>query len=66
MGKKRSSKPRERGPKFNRFQTAVSGLGFVKTAVDAHFDAYAEHAATGPRTLAKLEAVARVTVGEAG
>jgi|GEM_PF-2681771 len=52
----------ERTPEYNRFQTAVSGVRFVKTAVDAHFDPYAETARPAGRKLESLEDVPRIAV----
>lgn len=56
-------RPRPRTPRFNRFQTALSGMTFVHTAVDAHFDPYAEPAGAVKLSSAQMEQVARVEVG---
>jgi len=57
-------KPSPRGPRFNRFQTATSGVTFVHTAVDAHFDPYAEKPAQINLSEPQMEQVARVEVPE--
>jgi len=60
---KKTQQPAERAPVFNRFQTAISGIRFVKTAVDAHFDPYAETSRKSGRKLDNLESIPRVAIG---
>ncbi|HXE30803.1 MAG TPA: hypothetical protein VN515_03265 [Terriglobales bacterium] len=54
--------PQPRRPLFNRFQTAVSGLTYVHTAVDSHFDPYAEPRPQLSLTEAQMEKVERVEI----
>lgn len=51
-----------RTSRFNRFQTAIAGLRYVPTAINAHFDPYHEPAQRPNRTLAAMEAVPRIAV----
>jgi len=57
--------PAPRAPQFNRFQTSISGLRYAHTAMDAHFDPYAEPARRPRQTLQAMETVPRVSL-EAG
>lgn len=54
-----------RPPRFDRFQTAVAGLGFVPSAIGARFDPYSEPALSPRRSLGEMERVERVPVGPA-
>ena len=56
--------PSPRISRFNRFQTALSGVTFVHTAVDAHFDPYAEKPASINLTEPQMEQVQRIEVPE--
>ena len=60
--KKNELQPRT--ARFNRFQTSVSGLTYVSTVMNAHFDPYAEPAARPNLSRQQMETVARVEVGE--
>ncbi|MGH9486425.1 MAG: hypothetical protein ACRD04_02390 [Terriglobales bacterium] len=55
--------PRPAG--FNRFQTAVTGLGFVPSAIGARFDPYSEPARHPQASREQMERVERVAVPEA-
>lgn len=60
---KRSQKPTApRVGAFNRFQTAVGGVGYVPTAMDAHFDPYADPVQRPARPLASMEQVPAIAV----
>ncbi|MGH9473869.1 MAG: hypothetical protein ACRD1M_14145 [Terriglobales bacterium] len=59
---KRPQPPAPRVGAFNRFQTAVGGLGYVPTAMDAHFDPYADPVKPPARPLASLERVPTIVV----
>jgi hypothetical protein len=48
--------------RFNRFQTAVSGVRYVPTSVDGHFDAYAEPLPRPQRSLQDMERIPRVEI----
>lgn len=54
-----------RPPRFDRFQTAVAGLGFVPSAIGARFDPYGEPTTTPRRSLSEMERVERVPVSPA-
>jgi hypothetical protein len=56
--------PSPRSSRFNRFQTALFGVTFVHTAVDAHFDPYAEKPASINLTEPQMEQVPRIEVPE--
>lgn len=58
------TQPQPRAPQFNRFQTSIAGLRFASTAMDAHFDPYAEPARTPDRSLETMEQVARVKIAD--
>lgn len=53
--------PTPRSPRLNRFQTSVPG-SYVHTAVDAHFDPYAETARPLHISRAEMEAIPRIDV----
>lgn len=53
-----------RSPRFNRFQTAVGGLGFVPSANGARFDPYGEPPRELQRSKADMEQVERVAIPE--
>jgi len=55
--------PLPRPPGYNRFQTSVSGMTFVHTAADAHFDPYAETARPLHISRTEMETVPRLEVG---
>lgn len=60
-----SKSPSEAAPRvgrFNRFQTAVSGMRYVPTSVDGHFDAYAEPLPRPQRSLEDMERIPRVEI----
>ncbi|HVB40754.1 MAG TPA: hypothetical protein VNE83_07615 [Terriglobales bacterium] len=59
----KTSLPPPRAPRYNRFQTAVSGVAFVHTAIDSHFDPYTETARPLHISSAEMETVPRIEVG---
>ncbi|MGH9480617.1 MAG: hypothetical protein ACRD1L_00865 [Terriglobales bacterium] len=58
----KTNSPPPRGSRFNRFQTALTGLRYVQTATDAHFDPDREPPRRPQRSLAAMEAVAPIQV----
>ncbi|MGH9465844.1 MAG: hypothetical protein ACRD1Y_00680 [Terriglobales bacterium] len=52
-----------RAPRFDRFQTAVGGLGFVPSAMGARFDPYTEPARAPQRTTVEMEQVTKIIIG---
>ena len=54
-----------RSPQSTLFQTALGGNTCVPTAMEAHFDPYAEAPATLSRTRGEMEAVPRVEINGA-
>lgn len=55
-------RPRERTARLNRFQTPAPGITFVRTAVDGHFDPYAETTRGVSLSAAAMERVAKIEV----
>lgn len=55
--------PKARAARLDRFQTPMAGMTFVATAVDAHFDPYAEPVTRPQLSSAEMERVARVKIG---
>ena len=53
-------------PRRPLFQTANSGIGYVHTSMDAHFDPYCEPSPAGVTlSRAAMEAVPKIEVGAA-
>ncbi len=48
--------------RFNRFQTAINTVRYVPTAVDGHFDPYADPAPRPQRSLAAMEQIPRIEI----
>ncbi|MGH9474700.1 MAG: hypothetical protein ACRD1C_00045 [Terriglobales bacterium] len=65
MPRKNTTTLAPRPPQFDRFQTAVSGLGFVPSACGARFDPYGEPQRRPRRSAAEMERIERVSVPEA-
>ncbi|MGH9413821.1 MAG: hypothetical protein ACRD0Y_08780 [Terriglobales bacterium] len=63
MRKKNATLPPRAGL-FNRFQTAVGGLGFVASANGARFDPYTEPVRQQRRSKADMEQVERIAIAE--
>ncbi|HUX66075.1 MAG TPA: hypothetical protein VMV31_01150 [Terriglobales bacterium] len=58
----KSSAPAPRAPRFNRFQTSISGLRYAHTVMDAHFDPYAEPARRPQQSLQAMESVPKIAI----
>jgi hypothetical protein len=60
--RKSPSEAAPRTGRFNRFQTAVNTVRYVPTAVDAHFDPYAQPLPRPQRSLEEMERIPRVEI----
>ena len=55
--------PQPRAARYNRFQTSVAGMTYVPTAINAHFDPYAETPRPLQISRAEMETIPRLEVG---